>query len=49
MNKTRDIDAVIAANDGTAGGVIEALQEAGLAGKFRCPDRTRKFKASDEL
>ena len=34
LNKTRDIDAVIAANDGTAGGVIEALQEAGLAGKI---------------
>ncbi|MCI4129245.1 sugar ABC transporter substrate-binding protein [Bacillus haynesii] len=34
LNKTKDIDAVIAANDGTAGGVIEALQEAGLAGKI---------------
>lgn len=29
-----EIDAIIAANDGTAGGVIEALTSAGLAGKI---------------
>ncbi|MDA1477969.1 sugar ABC transporter substrate-binding protein [Bacillus sp. CLL-3-40] len=33
LDKHKDIDAVIAANDGTAGGVIEALTDAGLAGK----------------
>ncbi|MFO6497106.1 MULTISPECIES: sugar ABC transporter substrate-binding protein [Bacillus] len=34
LKQNKDIDAVIAANDGTAGGAIEALKEAGLAGKI---------------
>ena len=33
LTKTRAIDYVIASNDGTAGGAIQALSEAGLAGK----------------
>lgn len=33
LSKSKDISAVIAANDGTAGGAIQALKEAGLAGK----------------
>lgn len=32
-SKGRDFDAVIATNDGTAGGAIQALREEGLAGK----------------
>ena len=31
--KSKDIDGVLATNDGTAGGAIQALKEAGLAGK----------------
>lgn len=34
LAKSKNVDAVIAANDGTAGGVIQALKEAGLAGKI---------------
>jgi D-xylose transport system substrate-binding protein len=33
LAKSADIDAIIAANDGTAGGAIDALSEHGLAGK----------------
>ena len=33
LTKNREIDAVLASNDGTAGGAIQALQEDGLAGK----------------
>jgi len=33
LTKTTDIQAVVASNDGTAGGVIQALGEKGLAGK----------------
>lgn len=33
LTKTKDIDAVLASNDGTAGGAIQALVEEGLAGK----------------
>jgi D-xylose transport system substrate-binding protein len=33
LTKTRDIDYVLASNDGTAGGAIQALTEAGLARK----------------
>lgn len=33
LAKNKDISAVIAANDGTAGGVIQALKEVGLEGK----------------
>jgi len=33
LTKTTDIQAVVASNDGTAGGVIQALSEKGLAGK----------------
>ena len=33
LTKTRDIDYVLASNDGTAGGAIQALTAAGLAGK----------------
>lgn len=33
LTKTKDIDAVLASNDGTAGGAIQALSEEGLAGK----------------
>ena len=33
LTKHREIDAVLASNDGTAGGAIQALQEDGLAGK----------------
>ena len=33
LTKTREIDYVLASNDGTAGGAIQALSEAGLAGK----------------
>lgn len=32
-NSGRDIDAILATNDGTAGGAIQALSEEGLAGK----------------
>ena len=32
-NSGRDIDAVLASNDGTAGGAIQALSEEGLVGK----------------
>ncbi|MGN9863473.1 sugar ABC transporter substrate-binding protein [Bacillus swezeyi] len=34
LKQNKDIDAVIAANDGTAGGAIEALKETGLTGKI---------------
>ena len=33
LTKTTDIQAVVASNDGTAGGCIQALSEKGLAGK----------------
>jgi D-xylose transport system substrate-binding protein len=33
LTKTREVDYVLASNDGTAGGAIQALTEAGLAGK----------------
>jgi D-xylose transport system substrate-binding protein len=33
------VDAVVASNDGTAGGVVAALSAQGLAVPFRCPDR----------
>jgi D-xylose transport system substrate-binding protein len=33
LTKTRDIHYVLASNDGTAGGAIQALTEAGIAGK----------------
>ena len=33
LTKTREIDYVLASNDGTAGGAIQALTEAGIAGK----------------
>lgn len=34
LTNTKDIHAVLASNDGTAGGAIQALSEQGLAGKF---------------
>jgi len=41
-----DITAVVASNDGTAGGAIQALEEHKLAGKFWSPVRTLILRPS---
>lgn len=45
----KKIDAVVAANDGTAGGVIKALEEYGLAGKVPVSGQDADLKACQRV
>ena len=45
----KQIDAVIAANDATAGGVIQALAAVGLAGQIQLRDKMRIWQECNEL
>jgi D-xylose transport system substrate-binding protein len=47
--KGRDIDAILASNDGTAGGAIQALTEEGLAGKVLVTGQDAELAACQRI
>ena len=49
LNSGKTIDAVIAANDGTASGVIQALKEKGLAGKVPVSGQDAELSATQRI
>jgi D-xylose transport system substrate-binding protein len=48
-NNGRDIDAVLASNDGTAGGAIQALKESGMAGKVLVTGQDAELSACQRI
>jgi D-xylose transport system substrate-binding protein len=49
LDSGKKLDAVVAANDGTASGVIRALKEAGLAGKIPVSGQDAELSASQRI
>jgi len=49
LDSGKSLDAVVAANDGTASGVIQALQEKGLAGKIPVSGQDAELSATQRI